>query len=204
MVLLLSGWDQIISSKEFWTLEAQPGLSEKDEEINMHQVSVHGLNFIDSLLMFDAKKRPTIDEMLDSPYMKDFDNVVETSPTLGELIVSHFHTFYDTMSDKIFYKNTLIIMTKKPTFHEFWANYKDVVRPPPENRKVPPKKRKSRKAQLVEHNKMTILLLGNMKALEAFVEAYSNKRYVAKESVGMKKLRLDFPVKNFLEMHLID
>jgi len=52
-LILLSDNDSIISSKEYWTLEVKPQNDIKEFEKNMHNVSLEGLSFIDSLIRHD-------------------------------------------------------------------------------------------------------------------------------------------------------
>ena len=83
----------MIMNKEFWHVSGKPQKDKEEIERNLHHVSLEGLSFIDSLLRYEYKERPSSSQILQSPYMNKFEEVTANSPTLGEIIAKHGASF---------------------------------------------------------------------------------------------------------------
>ena len=92
--------------KTDWVLFVYDNLEEIEAERNMHYVSLNGLQFINSLMRYHCKYRPSIDDVINHSYLTDEDSI-KSCVTLADIIKLPDDSFKKKLSSKVLKDNML-------------------------------------------------------------------------------------------------
>ena len=83
LLLFSKNFNSLKDNRDAWVLEVDQKQDEEAKELNMHNISLECIRFIQSSLRYDFKRRPTALELLNDDYFTaDLSNCI----TLGQIL----------------------------------------------------------------------------------------------------------------------